>query len=249
MTRYRDQVALVAAVLAPFAVCAALVPLRTTSFAGTNSALVLVVVIVAIAINGHRLAGALAALSAAVWFDFFLTQPYEHFTVTRSEDIATTVLLLAVGLAVSQLAARARRLRVVVITDADYLAQIQHTAELAQSGAAANTIVEQVRGQLVRLLQLQGCRFEYGTLLGHPPRLERDGRITSGRTHWDIDRRGLPDEEIELRASAGGRFHGRFMLRPTPAAVPSLQARLVAVTLADQTGAAFDASRTGGNQR
>jgi hypothetical protein len=75
MTRYRDQVALVAVVLAPFAVCAALVPLRTTSFAGTNSALVLVVVAVAIAINGRRLAGALSAMSAATRFDFLLAQP------------------------------------------------------------------------------------------------------------------------------------------------------------------------------
>ena len=33
---------------------------------------------VAVAANGYRLAGVLAALSAAVWFDFFLTQPYQR---------------------------------------------------------------------------------------------------------------------------------------------------------------------------
>jgi K+-sensing histidine kinase KdpD len=41
-----------------------------------DAALVLVVVIVAVAANGHRLAGLLAALSAAAWFDFFLTAPH-----------------------------------------------------------------------------------------------------------------------------------------------------------------------------
>jgi K+-sensing histidine kinase KdpD len=39
-------------------------------------------------------------VSVAVWFDFFLTQPYERFTITRRTDIETTVLLLVIGVAV-----------------------------------------------------------------------------------------------------------------------------------------------------
>jgi K+-sensing histidine kinase KdpD len=38
-------------------------------------ALVLVVAVVAVAAIGNRLAGALAAVSAAAWFDFFFTVP------------------------------------------------------------------------------------------------------------------------------------------------------------------------------
>ena len=38
--------------------------------------------VVAVAAAGHRAAGVLAAVSAAVWFDFFLTVPYERFTIT-----------------------------------------------------------------------------------------------------------------------------------------------------------------------
>ena len=38
------------------------------------------------------LAEVLAAVSAAVWFGFFLTVPYERFTITRAADIETTVL-------------------------------------------------------------------------------------------------------------------------------------------------------------
>ena len=87
MHRYRDQIALVAALLAPLAITAALVPLRTTSLSGANAALVLVVVIVAVSTNGHRLAGALAALSSAVWFDFFLTEPYQRFTITKASPV------------------------------------------------------------------------------------------------------------------------------------------------------------------
>ncbi len=236
----RDQIAFAAAVLAPLVVAAVLVPFRT-HITGTNAALVLVVVVVAVAANGNRLAGALAALSAAAWFDFLLTRPYQRFAIGKSADIATTVLLLAVGLAVSQLAARARRLQVVAITDAGYLAQIHSTAQLVRGGAEANEVLAQVRAQLTEVLGLRGCRFEYGTLLGNPPRLHHDGSITAGRTGLDVDRDGLPDEEIELRVAAGGRFYGRFLLQPTPASTPTLQARLVAVTLAEQTGAALDA--------
>ncbi|WP_246144956.1 DUF4118 domain-containing protein, partial [Actinacidiphila oryziradicis] len=107
-----------------------LVPFRT-NFSNANAALVLVVAVVAVAAIGNRLAGAIAALSAAAWFDLFLTRPYERLTITRSADVTTAILLLAVGLAVSQLAARARRLQIVAITDADYLAQIHDTAQLA----------------------------------------------------------------------------------------------------------------------
>ncbi|GAA5028963.1 DUF4118 domain-containing protein [Actinopolymorpha pittospori] len=206
MRRYldRDRLALIAAVLAPLAVPAMLVPFRV-SFSNTNSALILVVVVVAVAIIGNRVAGALAALSAAVWFTFFLTSPYDEFVIGKAADVTTAVLLLVVGLAVSQLAAHARRLKVVAITDARYLGQIHDTARLAQSGASANTVATQVREQLVDLLQLRGCRFEYGTLLGHPPRLESDGTIATGHARWNVERHGLPPQEIELRAS-GGEF-------------------------------------------
>ncbi|WP_238020116.1 DUF4118 domain-containing protein [Dactylosporangium sp. AC04546] len=244
MPRYpgRGMLALAAAVVAPLAVAAALIPFRD-SLSAANAALVLVVVVVAVAAIGNRLAGALAALSAAAWFDLFLTEPYGRFTITTSADITTAALLLVVGLAVSQIAARARRLHLVTITDADHLAHIQRTAALVQSGAQSRAVVSEVRTQLVDLLHLQGCRFEYGTLLGHPARLERDGSITQGRVRRNLLRDELPDEEIELRASAGGRFYGRFMLQPTQGAVVPLQARLVAVTLADQTAAALDAAR------
>ena len=124
-------------------------------------------------------------------------------------------------------------------TDADHLAKIHHTARLNQTAASSHDVVDQVGAQLVSLLSPRGFRFEYGTLLGHPPRLEQDGSIVWGSKYWDTDRDGLPGEEVELRVFAHGHFCGRFMLDPTPGSVPSLQARLVAVTLADQTGTAF----------
>jgi hypothetical protein len=240
MARYltRDRAAVVAAVLLPLAVAAVLLPLRS-SWSNTNVALVLVVAVVAVAAIGNRWAGALAAVSAAAWFDFFYTVPYDRFTIARADDIRTAVLLLVVGVAVSQLAARARQLRVVAITDERYLAEIHDTAELTQTARSPDTVVDHVREQLIGLLDLAGCRFEYGTLLGHPPRLEPDGSVVAGFHHFNVEESGLPREEIELRTFGNGQYYGRFMLRPKPESKPSLQARLVAVTLADQAGRAL----------
>src|SRR5262249_13210927 len=120
----RDGVALIAAVVAPLAVCGILVAFRN-NLSSANSALILVVVVVGVASLGNRVAGVLAAVSAAVWFDFFLTQPYERLSIASSSDITTAILLLIVGVAVSQLAAHARRLQVVTITNADYLMHIE----------------------------------------------------------------------------------------------------------------------------
>ena len=177
---------------------------------------------------------------------FFFTVPYYRFTIRSSADVTTAVLLLLTGLAVSQLAARARRLKIITVTDAGYLAQIHETASLAKSAAIPDVVVNRVKEQLVALLDLQGARFEYGSLLGHPPRLEPDGTVTVGRSRWDVELWGLPAEEVEPRTFGNGRYYGRFMLKAKPGSKPSLQARLVAVTLADQAGRAFGAQARAG---
>ncbi|MER5641135.1 DUF4118 domain-containing protein [Kitasatospora sp. NPDC002227] len=230
---------LLAALLAPLALSAVLLLFRG-SLANTNVALLLVVVVVAVAALGHRLAGAVAAVSSAVWFDLFFTEPYERLAISKSDDLTTAALLLAVGLTVSQLAARARRFQVIAITDAGYLARVHHTAVLARNANSALTVVDHVRDELVDLLRLRGCRFEYGSLLGRPPSLQHDGSVRVGNRVWDVEALGLPEEGVELRLFGNGKYVGRFMMEPTPGAVPSRQALLVAVTLADHAGAALD---------
>jgi len=240
MTRYvtRDLAAVGAAIAAPLLAALVLLPWRS-DWSNTNVALLLVVVIVAVAAIGNRLAGALAAIGAAVWFDFFYTVPYERFSIRSSSDIRTFILLLVAGVAVSQLAARARRLKVITITDARYLGLIRESAALAQTARSPDAVVDHVRQQLTGLLELTACRFEYGTLLGHPPRLEPDGTIVTRHGRWDADQAGMPAEDVELRVFGNGEYYGRYMLTPKAGSAPPLQARLVAVTLADLAGRAL----------
>lgn len=73
--------------------------------------------------------------------------------------------------------------------------------------------------------------------------------VLAARGRWDVEKAGLPAEEIELRVFGGGQYFGRFMMRPNPGSRPSLQARLVAVTLADQAGRALTAGAPASSSR
>ncbi len=188
------------------------------------------VAVVAIACLGNRFAGALAAISAAVWFDFFLTVQYNRLTISRSADLTTFVLLLAVGVAVSQMASWARRLKAVTVADAGYFNRIVSSAVLMQQAGTPFDVVEHVRRQLIEVLGLQDCRFEYGKLLGQPPRLEPDGSIRTRYGYYPVDSSGLlhgRHRAPHLQQRPVRRT--RFMLTPKPGARPSQRARLVAV--------------------
>lgn len=233
----RDKAAAAAGVVGPIAV-AGLLALVRDSFANTNAALVLVLVVVAVGANGDRLAGVLAALSAGISFDFFLTKPYAHFSITTRADVETTILLLAVGGAVTELALWGRRKHELASRDAGYLAGIQSAAEVMSAGGSSAALIDAVSVELTRVLGLSTCRFEYGAAgLGDPARLRHDGEVEWQGGVWDVDRKDLPvDRDLELIVEQGGRLRGRFVMRAKPHMHPSRPQRLVAVTLANQVG-------------
>jgi K+-sensing histidine kinase KdpD len=239
----RDRLAVLAALAAPVGLAAVLVPFRA-SFPNTGTALALLLVVVAVAASGYRLAGVLAAVSAAVWFDFFLTQPYEQFSITRRTDIETTVLLLVIGVAVTEIAVWGRRQQVAASRRAGYLDGINSAAQAVAAGGSASALIEKVASQLTQLLSLRSCSFQYGVAgLGRPARMQRDGSVTREQGTWDVDAGGVAGGTgIELLVESGGMFQGRFLMVPAPGARPTLEQRLLAVALADQVGAALATS-------
>ena len=52
------------------------------------------IVVVAVAALGGRMAGIVTALAAVASFDFFHTRPYLSMAIDSREDVETTVLLL-----------------------------------------------------------------------------------------------------------------------------------------------------------
>jgi K+-sensing histidine kinase KdpD len=230
----------VAGLAAPLALTAILVPFRT-SFPNTDAALALILVVVAVAAFGSRPAGILAAVSAAAWFDFFLTRPYERFSMTRTTDIETTVLILVIGVAVTEIAVWGRRQQLAATRRAGYLAGINLAAGSVAAGGSAAALMDDVSGRIVRLLSVQDCHFERGVAgLGRPARLRPDGQVvTPDQRVLAVERDGLP-VTTELLVENHGVLGGRFLLTAEPgAARPTVEQRLVAVAFADQVGAAL----------
>jgi K+-sensing histidine kinase KdpD len=234
----RSGLAILAGLFMPPGACAVLIPVRT-SFPNTDAALVLVAAIVAVAALGSRTAGIVAALSSGVWFDFFLTKPYEHFSITSRTDIETTLLLFLVGIAVTELAVWGHRQQSRAGQQSGYLDGLHAASEAMARGGSPTQVVRQVADELTRVLDLRTCHFDFGSGIGNP-QLNHDGTLTWAGTRWNIETEGLPlNDETELRVASGTGYKGRFLMTPIPGARPTLTQRLVAVSLADQVGAAL----------
>jgi K+-sensing histidine kinase KdpD len=237
----RDRLAVVAGFAAPLALAAVLVPFRS-SFPNTDAALAMIVIVVAVAAAGSRLAGLVAAVSAAAWFDFFLTRPYETFTINRAADIETTVLLVVIGAAVTEIAVWGRRQHSAASRRAGYLDGINDAARAVATGDSPSALVDRIAAGLIQLLSLRSCEFQYGMAgIGGPARLEHDGTITFAGEPYDLPYgEWPPGVGLELLVESGGRLQGRFLMQPGKYP-PTGEQLLVAVALADQAGAGLAA--------
>jgi K+-sensing histidine kinase KdpD len=232
---HRGAVAVVAGAVLPLAVSWLLVPFRAT-FADAAAALVLVAVVTLVAIAGSRPAGYVAAISASLWFDFFLTRPYDEVVINRRPDIEITVSLLIVGIVVTELAARTRLHHERAEEEASYVDLLYQVSELVVAGRPFDEVLALVRSALSELLYLRDCRFELGPGQKPSRELRRDGGVLLGGMEWPVSTWGLPGKELALPIMDHGRVVGRMMLVPTPGQPVSLQRRLVAVALSDQLG-------------
>jgi K+-sensing histidine kinase KdpD len=225
------------AVLAPLVLCAALVPVRE-SFATTAAALVLVALIAAIAILGNRCAGVVASASSAIWFDFFLTRPYERLAISHRDDLETTVSLFVVGIIVTELAARARHHREVAARETDYVALLHEFADMLAQGVLAADVTERASSELVDLLHLRSCRYVPGAPGPHRATVTPNGDVLNGGLRWGVATMGLPGPEVDLLVQSGGRAVGRFVMVPTPGWLVPDERMIVAVSIAAYAGAA-----------
>ncbi len=232
----RNRVALVAALAGPVVVGAVLVPFRG-SFASTAAALTMVAFIAPLAVLGNRVAGVLASISGALWFDFFLTRPYDRFAISHRHDLETTIAIFVVGLIITELAGRSRHHFRAANDSSQYVAMIHDVAELAAASVPVDVIIDQACSSLVTLLSLRSCRFE--RFLSDPPlaRIESNGEVMNVGMRWPAKEIGIPGPESEIVAQWRGQVQGRFVLTPTRGAPVTLEQRIVAVALVDVVGA------------
>jgi K+-sensing histidine kinase KdpD len=224
-----------AALLGPVAIAACLYPARQ-HVTPANLALVFVVGIVAVAGGGRRGATVVAVAASSLSFDFFLTKPYLSLRIATSADVTTTILLLVVGLAVGELAARMRSARSQVEAGRERLGRIHGLAERIAAGEEPDFVVMAVADQLRQLLFLRDCRFSHGSVTDVGARIEADGSVTMAGHDWQADKLGLPTRRVALAVRGGGTVLASFVLTPTPALPIDLERRIAAVALADQLG-------------
>lgn len=240
-----------AAVVLPLAWCLTAAQFRTSITASTD-ALVLVVLVVAVAVTGDRIAGLSAAVSGGLWFDYFLTAPFNRFTIDDSNDIEVTVLLVVVGIVVTELGLWGRRQQAQASRRAGYLDGVVVTSKIVAGQFSLNELGGQVATHLTDLLDVDSCRFVAdGSVPSHAPVLDIDGEVRANGKKLDVDRNGLPVlEETILVAQHHGVRYGQFLITAaTRVSCPNLEQRRVAVLLADQVGAAYATQTPGRSSR
>jgi predicted Na+-dependent transporter len=122
--RWRTAGWLAAGAALPAAAAAALVSVRRT-VPNADIALLITAAVMVVALSGRRLPAAIAAVSAAMSFDYFHTLPYHSLTIANRNDTLTTLVLGLLALAVGQIAASASdgHIELVLVAGAAALSQ------------------------------------------------------------------------------------------------------------------------------
>jgi len=241
MERHRSAIIAGAAVV-PLLCCAVLAAFRE-SVTTSAAVLVLVLIVVAAAATGDRLAGIVAALSAGAGFDVFLTQPYLRLAIKDPNDVEVTLLLVLVGVSVTEIALWGRRQQARASRRTGYLEGVLGTSSIiALPHASPEALIDHVAHQIVEVLDIDECRFVPGA--GPGPldvSLDHDGQVTRLGNRLNVERDGLPiDDLIHLLVRQGDLVHGQFVLTAATRLIhPSVVQLRVAVLLADQVGAAL----------
>ncbi len=231
------------ALLLPLVTCAVLSTIRDRVTAAT-AVLVLVLWVVAAASTGDRVAGLLAAVSGGLWFDFFLTAPYRQFAIKGSDDVEATVLLVLIGLAVTEIALWGHRQQARAAGRSGYLEGVLGAARLVSEGdTPASALVDVVSRQITDVLGADDCRFEEGPVADERVAvLRHDGTVTRGDHTVDVDRVGMPTNDyVAIPVCRGSRVVGHFLvIAVSHVCYPSSEQRRVAVLLADQVAVAVE---------
>ena len=176
-------------------------------------------------------------MSAALSYDFFLTVPYGSFTMDRSDDIETTVLLALIGLIAGEIVEQARRSEAAATARRRDLDRIERRAELAAGGERPGRLIAVSAQELTDLLDLKACTFVPTPAPEGVPVL----------THGTISVPGVIDHSAPTGAAslpvrAHGRDLGHFLLvfaNGSYGISASIDAKHAATAVADQLGMAL----------
>jgi hypothetical protein len=239
----RGSAGAVIGVVGCFAVALVLLPLRD-HVPNAVMALALVIPVLIAAAIGGRLAGVITAVTAALTFDFLFTHPYLSLRIGSKDDVGTFIVLMIVALIAAEIGVRGRRGGAAARASREELDRLLRVSELSANGAPIEAVVDAVRTELMEMLQLLDCVYEPEPSPRILPRLGPRGALEGSElVAWgDFV---LPTGGLEVRVRGRGREFGRLVLYAPDARPASLEARTVAVALADEMGAALAARGSG----
>lgn len=209
----------------PAVVAASLIPFRDVITAPTQT-LILVLPVLAVAVLAHRGAAALAAVSAALTYDVFLTQPYYSFTIDAAEDVEAALVLGSIGIIAGTLVAREVEARMRSTSRADEVAALQSVSRMLATGNT-DRLVEVATERIRDLLDLRSCDWSAGFhgQVGHV--MSASGSLTGWRGA------GFPDGTVEVPVVNRGTELGRLLLRSRSPAPVSVEERRTVLAVAD----------------
>ena len=192
LTRHRGVVWAAAVFLGP--VVAALLTLARPQLHENHATLVLVLAVAVVSAAGLRPAGLVAAVTTALAYDYFWTEPYYSFRIFNTNDILTVLLLVLVGGAIEQLSWWAGRQRATAARRLDYLTALRRAAEpiAPETRAAA---LEAISDMVRTVLNADSSRLVLGERLPTTV-LHDDGSVTRAGRVMDVDSDGLPTDDI-----------------------------------------------------
>jgi hypothetical protein len=233
--------------MAAFFVAALLVVARDDI--GTTNIALLIALVVVVAATADRAAGVATALVASLAYNFFHTEPYRSLRISDGQDILTVVLLIVIGLVVSEISARARQAISGRKRHGDAERSLERTAELLASGAGVPEMWESVREDIVRLMHVADCRFEDASgsePISELPLVSRAGALDGRRRVWVATGFELPECGAAIRVDYGGVELGQIALIPRAGAGSLTDERRLAVALADQFAVSLVLARRSG---
>jgi K+-sensing histidine kinase KdpD len=213
--------------------------------------LYLLVVVVAAAIGG-RTAGIVAAVSAALAYDFFLTTPYHTLVIDSLAQVITVALLVATGILVSIGGRVRRRSAAAAEAHADAIRLLHRVTETAAAGGPVDRVAAEglqwlLGARRVSVLRRSPAGFTVAVDVGETrspldlealTHLDGEGRIPLGHQRVLDGTMVLPLEGIALDLVARQRPVGYLVVIPGGDVPADRTIRLAVAAMANEVAVA-----------
>jgi K+-sensing histidine kinase KdpD len=235
------------AFVASLLVGVALMPFRG-SIGLENVAIVYLAVVALASAVGGRAAGLVAALSAALSYNWFFTTPYYTLRIDSVSQVVTVVLLFAAGMLASLGGRARRRAGARVREDEDAIRALHAISRAVATGespdrVAAEQLLALLDARSVQVLRDSGQRERVVAAAGEPvgkldlealPHLDQEGRIPSGHLRSVGGTLVLPAEGAVIDLVRDHSRVGALVVLPQPDR-PILRTTRVAIAAAAHT--------------